>query len=366
MAIWIILAAMTAAAVMSALWPLSRARPAATAAGADGEGLFYREQIEEIDRDLARGLFSPAEAASAKAEAARRLLRAESRRDSTGQSLDEPALRRRRAASAVALSAVPLLALAIYGAYGSPDAPSQPLAARMMQERDLADIGIGELVARIESHLQQNPTDGRGWEVLAPVYMRQGRFDAAANAYAQAIRHLGDEPTRLANFGEALVNAADGVVQAAARSAFEAAVAADPLQPKARYYLGRAAEQDGDPEAALRRYEALLRDSPSDAPWVGVVRARIDALGSGAPAGSPPVGMDAIEGMVARLAGRLAAEGGSGEEWARLVRAYMVLERPERAKAALDDARRALAGDPAALAEVEETARLSGVTEGGR
>ncbi|TVR09709.1 MAG: c-type cytochrome biogenesis protein CcmI [Salinarimonadaceae bacterium] len=359
MAIWIILAAMTAAAVMSALWPLSRARTAAL--GTAGEGLFYRDQIEEIDRELARGLFSPAEAAAAKAEAARRLIRAESRRETAGPSLDEPALRRRRAASAVALSAVPLLALAIYGAYGSPHEPAQPLAARLVQERDLADMDISEAVARIESHLQQNPADGRGWEVLAPVYMRQGRFDAAANAYAQAIRHLGEEPNRLANYGEALVNASEGVVQAAAREAFEAAVATDPLQPKARYYLGRAAEQDGDPEAALRRYEALLRDSPSDAPWISVVRARIDALGAASQPASPALGIDAIEGMVAQLAGRLAEGGGSAEDWARLVRSYMVLDRAEQAAGALAEARRALANDPAGLAEVEETARHAGV-----
>lgn len=367
MAIWIILAAMTGAAVMSALWPLSRARTAQLAAGAEGEGLFYREQIEEIDRDLARGLFSPTEANAAKAEAARRLIRAESRRDSRCASLDEPALRRRRAASAVALSAVPLLALAIYGAYGSPHAEGQPLAARLVQERDLADIDLSEAVARIENHLQQNPADGRGWEVLAPVYMRQGRFEAAASAYAQAIRHLGEEPDRLANYAEALVNASEGVVEASARAAFESALESDPLQPKARYFLGQAAEQDGDVEAARTRYEALLRDSPADAPWNDVVRARIAALGGAPLAADSAPGPAAIEGMVAQLAGRLANEGGTAEDWVRLVRSYVVLERPERAETALADARRALANDPAGLAEVETAARQAGlVGENGR
>src|SRR5215212_12023141 len=128
MAIWIIFAAMAGAAVMAVLWPLSR-KPAVDL-GRDPETQFYREQLAEIDRDVARGLLSASEAEGARTEAARRLLRTP-QAGSAADVFGEPALRRRRAASAIALCAVPLLALAVYGAYGSPQLPAQAFSARI-------------------------------------------------------------------------------------------------------------------------------------------------------------------------------------------------------------------------------------------
>jgi cytochrome c-type biogenesis protein CcmH len=372
MSIWIIFALMTGAAVLAVLWPLSRVRPAREVSVEAGERAFYEDQIAEIDRDLGRGLFTPAEAASAKAEAARRLIRATSRVSDPHSSLDEPALRRRRAASAIALSAVPLLALAIYGAYGAPEVPAQPLAARLQAPVDLANVDIEQAVVRIEAHLAQNPTDGRGWDVLAPVYMRMGRFQDAAAAYQSALRHLGEDSARLANYGEALVNAQGGVVPAAAREAFEVALTHDEGNPKARFFLAQAAEQDGDEAAALRQYQRLAELSPPDAPWLGMVRERLAALGVEEPATatarpitevSAGIDGDAILGMVSRLEERLKRNGGSAEDWGRLVRSFAVLGREDKAAAALEDARRALAADAAGRASVETVARESGIFE---
>ncbi len=368
MSVWILFALMTGAAVMAVLWPLSRSLGSRDLTAREGEKRFYEDQLAEIDRDLARGLFSPEEAAAAKAEAARRLIRSTTENKAPERSLDEPALRRRRAASAVALSTVPLLALAMYGAYGSPGLPAQPLAARLQDNRDLANIDIDEAVVRIEAHLAQNPTDGRGWEVLAPVYMRQGRFEQAAAAYRKALDHLGDDPFRLANYGEALVSANDGMVPAMAREAFEAAVALDEGQPKARFYLAQASEQDGDRDSALSQYNWLAERSPPDAPWLPLVRQRVAALGGepAAPMTENAGSVDAIAGMVARLQERLETEGGTAEEWGRLVRSYAVLGQNERAVEALGDARRALAADDAGRASVEAVADEMGVLEGSR
>ncbi|HSP26168.1 MAG TPA: c-type cytochrome biogenesis protein CcmI [Saliniramus sp.] len=376
MSVWILFALMTGAAVMAVLWPLSRARTARSATGREGERRFYEDQLVEIDRDQARGLFTAEEAASAKAEAARRLIRSTATSVAPTNTLDEPALRRRRAASAVTLSTVPLIALAIYGAYGSPGLPAQPLEARLQETRDVAAIDIDEAVVRIETHLAQNPTDGRGWEVLAPVYMREGRFEEAAAAYRSALQHLGEETMRLANYGEALVNAQAGMVSADAREAFEVAVSLDETNPKARFYLAQAAEQDGDTADAVRQYSWLAERASADAPWLGVVRQRISALTGDAtgvsaagPAAAPAssgVDGDAIAGMVSRLDERLRSEGGSAEEWGRLVRSFAVLGQQDRATAALDDARNALASDEAGRAEVEAVAREVGILEDGR
>ncbi len=373
MSIWILFLAMTAATIMAVLWPLSRPRGAVgpTLAG-EGERLFYEEQLQEIDRDLARGMFTPEEAAAAKAEAARRLIRADARREAGDKSLDEPALRRRRATSALALSAIPLVALAIYGAQGTPELPGQPLSARMEPVTADGDMDMAQAVARIETHLQQNPEDGQGWEVIAPVYIRMGRFDDAAMAYRRAIGVLGEEPDRLANFGEALVMASEGIVSSSAREAFEQALTHDARHPKARFFLATAAQQDGDEGIALERYRSLLADSPPDAPWVEVVRRRIAGLeGEGAPLAAAPEAANrdasgeavggAIAGMVSGLQERLASQGGSAEEWGRLVRSYAVLGQEARAEEALADARNALAGDTAAIAHVDEVAREAGI-----
>jgi cytochrome c-type biogenesis protein CcmH len=358
MAIWIIFALMAGAAVMAVLWPLSR-KPAAAGAD-DPDTQFYNEQLAEIERDLGRGLISQVEAEAARTEAARRLLRASQSATSAADVLGEPALRRRRAASAIALSTVPLLALAIYGAYGSPHLPAQPLSARLKadpQEPDLANA-----VARIEAHLAQQPNDGRGWEVVAPVYLRSGRLDDAIKAYRHALRLLGEDALRLSNYGEALVAANDGIVSAEARQAFDIALKHDAVAPKARFYLARAAEQDGDNDAARSQYAAILSSSPPNAPWVRLVKeqlARLDPERASASVASlPPDDTQAsIRGMVEGLAQRLAASGGTAEEWARLVRSYAVLGEREKASASLSSARQALAQDQAGLGRLDALAQ---------
>jgi cytochrome c-type biogenesis protein CcmH len=357
MAIWIVFALMAGAAVMAVLWPLSR-KPAPEA-GLDPETQFYREQLAEIDRDLARGLLSVSEAEGARTEAARRLLRAP-QAGSAGEVFGEPALRRRRAASAIALCAVPLLALAVYGAYGSPQLPSRARAARL--ESSPQQLDLTAALARIEGHLAANPNDGRGWEVVAPVYLSAGRVQDAAKAYSHAVRLLGQNALRLTNYGEALVAAEGGVISADARQAFEQALRHDAASPKAQYYLAKAAEQDGDAATARSRYSAILSSSPPDAPWVVLIKeqlAQLDGKDVGAVvAGLPESNREAaVKGMVEGLAQRLAASGGTAAEWARLVRSYAVLGEHDKAHLTLDNARRALAQDQAGLRQLNAMAQ---------
>ncbi len=357
MVIWIILLLMTAAAVMVVLWPLSRHH--AVSRQVDPDTQFYREQIAEIERDREKGTLLPSEAEAAKAEAGRRLLRATGRRDGDFAALGEPALRRRRAVSAFALSVIPILALVMYGAYGSPHLLAKPQASRIQEQAEKLDLM--KALAQIENHLAQNPQDGRGWEVVAPVYLRMGRVDDAVKAYEAAVRFLGPEANRLSNYGEALVLAKDGVVSAEAQAVFEQAVKLDPASPKARFYLARAAEQDGQTEKAKAAYAELLSSSPPDAPWVAVVQQQLAQLGApeqvaGQSAG-PQIGAQDISRMVAGLANRLEAQGGSADEWARLMRSYVVLGQRDKAAAAAQRARQALAQDDAALKTIEAMAR---------
>ncbi|MDJ1159047.1 c-type cytochrome biogenesis protein CcmI [Chelatococcus sp. SYSU_G07232] len=361
MAIWVIFALMTGAAVLAVLWPLSRQRTAAADDGTGDDAAFYRQQIAEIERDAARGALTAAEAEAAKAEAGRRLLRAAAAAEHAAADQEgEPALRRRRAASAVTLSTIPLVALALYGALGSPQLPSVPHAERLAG--DPRGLDLAAAVARIEAHLARTPEDGRGWEVLAPVYLKSGRAEDAVKAYAAALRLLGDAPQRYADYGEAMVVAAGGTVTADARTAFERALALDGTAPKPKFYLAVAAEQDGRRQDALALLADLARSGPADAPWQPVVRERMARLGgesgAAAVAALPPAERDAaIRGMVASLEARLTAEGGSVDGWLGLVRSYAVLGERGKARAALARAAERLAGDAEAERRLTAAAR---------
>ena len=362
--LWFVLAGMAAFAVLAALWPLLRPSSSAKADAAANEAAFYKAQLEEIRRDVERGLLPQGEADSARAEAARRLIAAAS-----GPSPSPPAAPRNRLAAAALIAVgLPAIAFPLYALLGQPRMPDEPLASRTAPPQTNGEIEAA--VAAVEARLIAKPDDGKGWAVIAPVYMRLERYADAAHAYAEALRLVGEDPLRRAAYGEALVAAAGGVVTDEARQAFDRALAEQPGQPQARFYLALGAEQDGKKAEAIRAFEQILADSPPEATWRGVVSARLAALkgepapaeaSAGAPAAIPEAQRPMIEGMVNRLATRLASNGGSVDEWSRLIRAYAVLHEADKAKAALADARRALAPDPNAVASLDALAHDLGL-----
>lgn len=369
MTLWFGLALMTAAAILVVLWPLAR-RASPLRSGSDVA--IYRDQLEEIERDRAAGLIEDNEAASAQVEVSRRLIAAADAQ--TALPSDVPSARwRRRAVAIVALLLLPLGATGLYLALGSPLLPDQPLAPRLAAAR--GNQSVDTLIAQVEAHLERNPEDGRGWEVIAPVYLQLGRFDDAVKARRNALRLNGTTAERETALGEALVFAANGVVTAEAKTAFERAVALDANGVQARYFLGLAAEQDGNRTQAAATWRALIEAAPPDAPWIDLLRralARVDR--AGAPGGSsggvssgpsdeqvaasselaPEQRQAMIQGMVERLSERLHRDGADVEGWLRLVRSYMVLGQPDKARAAVVDARRALAGDASKLRRLDD------------
>jgi cytochrome c-type biogenesis protein CcmH len=361
--LWFVLAGMAAFAVLAALWPLLRAPSSAKADAAASEAAFFKAQLEEIRRDVERGLLPKGEAESARAEAARRLIAAAS-----APSPPPAVPRNRLAAAALIAIGLPATAFPLYAFLGQPRISDQPLASRNVAPRTNGEIEAA--VAAVEARLLAKPDDGKGWAVIAPVYMRLERYGDAAHAYAEALRVEGEDPLRRAAYGEALVATAGGVVTEEARQAFERALAEQPGQPQARFYLALGAEQDGKKAEAISAYEQLVAGSPPDAPWLGVVSARLASLkgepapaeaSKGASAAIPEAQRPMIEGMVSRLAARLAGNGGNVDEWSRLIRAYTVLHESDKAKAALADARKALAPDPNAVASLDALAHDLGL-----
>ncbi len=375
--LWLVLAGMTGLAVLCALWPL--AFRGKRDLQASSEVSFYKAQLGEIDRDVERGQLPAGEAAGARAEAGRRLIAASAA--APEKSADGEGVTARRIAAALILIVVPLVALALYADLGRPDVADAPLAGRMADVK--AADGVEAAIARMEAHLTASPDDAKGWAALAPVYMHLGRFDDAVRAFGEILRVEGEGAAARANYGEALVGAAGGVVTADARASFDKALAEQPGLPAARFYLGLAAEQDGDKAKAIAIYQALLSETPAGAPWIEALLARLAAVkGEGAsaaaasqtsaapasqaaaPAGSDDAQQAQIRGMVERLATRLAQSGGSADEWGRLIRSYVVMREADKAREALAAARKALAGDQTAGAGLDGLARQLGI-EGG-
>jgi cytochrome c-type biogenesis protein CcmH len=372
MILGVVLALMVAAAIFAVLWPLSR-RGRDEAAGSDIA--IYRDQLAEIERDKAAGTIGQTEAVAARVEVSRRLLAAADAQDNTVAVNDSAAQTSRRRITAVAaLVLVPFLAAGLYLRFGSPDLPGQPLSARLQQPQERT---IENLVARVEAHLAQNPNDGKGWEVIAPVYLRLNRQDDAIRAYRNILSLDGETAPRHADLAEALAMQANGVVTAEAKAEFERAAVLDGSDARAQFYLGLAAEQDGRKDDAARTWRELIAHGPADAPWLGTVRealARVD--GSTPPAGSrgpsaddvaaagemtPAERQQMVRSMVERLAARLNQDGSDVDGWLRLMRAYVVLGDHEKARSAVNDARRALKDTPDLLRRIDEGAKAIGL-----
>ncbi len=370
MVLWLIFAAMTAAAVFAVVWPLGR-KPDAVRGGSDR--LVYQDQLQEIDRDRAAGLIGEAEAESARVEISRRLLAAA---DAEAPAAAAPASSmpwHRRVAAVAAIVVVPAVALGFYLKLGSPDVPDQSAFART--NAVAGHQSIESLVSQVEAHLASNPNDGAGWEVLAPVYLRMGRVDDAVTAWRKAIALNGESPARESALGEALAATANGVVTDEAKQAFLKAIAGDPNDAKAGYYLGLADEQDGNAAAAAAKWRALLAHAPPDAPWADFVRAALARVTAAPAAANGPTAGDVaaadstneaqrtemIRGMVQRLADRLHADGSDVEGWLRLVRSYAVLGDRDKAKDAAADAKRALSDHPDEIKRIDDLVKDLGL-----
>lgn len=370
MAFWIIAALLTLAASMAVFVPLARRGDAAERSGSDLD--VYRDQLAEVERDIARGLIEPAEAEQARAEIGRRILRL----SEAGQGRGRPARGLASAIGGAAVLLVPLLSWGVYAALGSPDLPSQPLEARLSKLP--AESSADELVARAERALRQNPEDGRGWDVLAPVYQRLGRADEAVFAYRNAIRLLGDSAERSAGLGEALSDAAGGTVSAEALAAFERALELDPGSAKARFFVGIAAAQEGRYDEAIAGWSRMAAELPADSEWRRAAEQAIDVANQRKTAEASPsrgpsavemqdaAGMTAaergemIEAMVASLDEKLKANPDDAEGWKRLIRSYVVLGKVDAARDAVMRGRRALT-DGARADELAQFAASLGI-----
>lgn len=360
---WLPVLVLILVAILLALWPLLRGRGPVDPM--DQAVAFYQARKAELERQHAAGQIGDADFEAAMAEQGRHLL---SLGRGRGSIAGEGAARRRKIAALAMLVLVPGITLAVYLRIGQPGLPDLPLASRPVTPQNM---DVASALQRIEQHLARNPDDGRGYEVVAPVYLRAGRFADAAFAYRRVIALLGPSATRHADLGEALVAEKDGIITAEAREAFEKAVALEPGYAKARFYLAVLLEQDGNRAGAIEKLAALAAELGT-----GPGRMRVEAEiarmrtesgenergGPASEAGQSIAALPeaerqaAIRSMVDQLDARLAAGSGTLGEWQRLIRARLVLDEPDKARETLGRARAALAGEPDSLKVLDQLA----------
>ncbi|WP_099827310.1 c-type cytochrome biogenesis protein CcmI [Oceaniglobus indicus] len=402
--------AIALAGVVAALIGLSLTRPAGATVDASSDVRIYRDQLDEIDRDLARGTLEPDEAARVRIEVSRRLLEAD-----RATKAQQPARMAPKPATWLAVAGTTALVigggLAIYGAIGAPGYPDLPLQTRIemadqarqsrpgqeaaeaeaaaitaeaeARARATADPSFLTLMDRLRATMETRPDDLEGQRLLARNEAGLNRFGAAAAAQGRVIALKGADATAEdhAELAEYLIYAAGGYVSPEAEAALSAALQRDSHQPTARYYTGLLHAQTGRPDLTFRIWRDLLARGPETAPWIAPIRAQIDELAALAgvrytqPERGGPDAADveamaalgaedrqaAIEGMVANLSARLADAGGPPEDWVRLIVSLAVLGRDDQAGAILSEARGVFADDAAAMRTLNEAAERAGV-----
>jgi len=367
MILWVLLTLMIAVTVAGLTVPLVR-----RAESRPGRGTtlgVLKDQLRDLDAQGA----PDTETEGLRTEIKRRIL-AEGREEAApSRPLPDKTLFR----LALALAAVVALAAAgLYAAMGRPDlADGAPTAA--------GPEDVSALIAQLETKMAQSPGDPEGWRMLGWSYHQTGRFAEAATAYGRAAALNPGNAEYLSAEGESLVQAANGTVTAAALGAFNAALAADPADPRARYFLAVHKDQSGDHKGAMDDWIALLNDAPAGAPWAAEVREFVQRIAAerdvdiagrlrSAPGPTPDQVAAAqtmpqadqqamIRGMVEGLDAKLRANPADADGWVRLMRARMVLGETDKASAAYRDARKAFANDPRQLVALQQAARELGV-----
>jgi len=354
----------------------------------------YRDQLREVERDLARGVVTEDEAEQVRIEVSRRLLEA----DRAAQAEAAEGTGAPTGASIAVAGAVAAVVIGgtawLYTTLGVPGYPDLPLAQRIelaetaRQNRPGQEVAEAEaalnqapppvieqryqdLLTQLRETLRDRPDDLQGHQLLARNEAAIGRFGAAWRAQARVIEIKGDEATAedYADLTDLMVLAAGGYVSPEAETAMRETLRRAPGNGTARYYSGLLAAQTGRPDIAFRVWRALLETSTPDAPWIPPIRAQIEELAmiggvdyvlpslGEAPRGptagdiaaaegmDPEARMEMIRGMVEGLSERLATEGGPPEDWARLIRAYGVLGRRDAAAAIWEEAQQVFPDD---------------------
>ena len=408
---WILAAGLTAIVALAILAPIWRGRSDAGAQPAAAYDLrVYRDQLSEVENDLERGVIQPDDAQRLRAEIGRKVLDADRRLTQARPAATSAGV----LGAGLVVLALAAGAVALYlreGAVGAADMPmgeriaaaDQAYRNRPDQDRAVAeapapatpDLSDADpeflaMIDQLREAVERNPDDQTGLALLATNEMRLGNLSAALKAQQHLVDLRGDQAdaVQLMQLATLMINAAGGIITPQSEAVLVRALKQDPEQPQARYLQGVLLIQNGRPDRAFPIWRELLEESPSEAPWVPTIRNAIGELAwlAGQPDYTPPAAPAALPGpdedaiaaaegmtdderaqmigsMVDGLQQRLASQGGTPQEWARLIGALSVLGRDDQAASILSEARGHFADSPEALAVIDEAATSAGMTE---
>jgi cytochrome c-type biogenesis protein CcmH len=158
---------------------------------------------------------------------------------------------------------------------------------RESAQNPAAGPDVAAMVAKLETHLREDPNDVTGWVMLGRSYVALERMDDAIVAYDHAHRLDAGNAEAALGLGEAMSLRAGGNITPEAAKLFEQALSIEPGNPKALLYGGFAAAARGDVVAARNRWLALKEMHPP-AQIEQLLDARIAELGP-AEAGNSPL-----------------------------------------------------------------------------
>ena len=345
---------------------LGRTVNAAGPAGA-ADDTHFRLQLGEIESDLATGRLAAGEAVAAKAELAREMLRLQ--KDAASRQVRQFAGMNILLPLSVVFVAV--IAFATYALLGSPNLPSQPLSARA--EAVAQNLKLDDAIKAVEDRLATHPDDLKGWTVLAPIYMQTGQFPKAEQAFRHILALSPPTADAETNLAEALMMQNNGQATGEAGELLHKAAALDPKHIRSRFYLAAEAMRVKDYTSAVQQWTDLIALGQATDPWMATAKEGLAAAEAGrdgkplpqsnAPTAAPmqnPAQNPAILSMVNGLADRLNKQGGSLDEWTRLVRSEIVLGDLAKAQTFYDSARKAYP-DANARQELDALAAQAGL-----
>jgi cytochrome c-type biogenesis protein CcmH len=406
MLFWILTFSLVLATGIFVGYPMMRGASRETGSAKDVD--VYRDQLAEVERDLARGILDETEFEATKTEVSRRLLHAADRAEAARGETAAPRRLSLIAAIGVAIALI-VGTLGVYYSIGNPSMPDRPLSVRLAEadahranrpsqaeaEARIAELQSGnepavdaqylELVDKLRKAMEERPGEIEGLRLLALHLPRIGEWAEAAKVQQKLVDALGDQAggEDYADLAENLIVAAGGYVSPEAENALEIGMQNAPTNPRLRFYAGHALLQSGRPDLTYNLWARLLEEGPDDAPWNEAIRAQIGEVAAaiGAPVpGAAPKGpsqsdieaagemsegdrQQMIETMVAGLADRLATKGGPAEDWARLIRAYGVLGETAKASAIWNEAQEVFSDEEQAMAALRSAARDAGVAQ---
>ena len=321
----------------------------------------YRDQLEALERDLARGVISAADHETTRDELQLRLLDDTEEPVAPAQTLS-PSFWSAQRTAVVLVLLLPLGSVGMYGWLGTPAA----VVAVTVVKNPHADQGE-QMVTTLAARLKADPGNLQGWAMLARSYKVMGRFAEAEQAFLKAGDLINTVPDLMVDYADLLAVGANNNIEGRPLELVNKALSLNPQHPMGLMMSGVAAYRRSDFKSAAAQWEKLLAVLEPGSPDAQQVQADIaDARAkAGMPAAAatssklPPVDpasagimtQEQINLMVERLAERMKSSPDDLAGWARLARAYKAQNRLPEAEAAFLKAGKLLDTDPDLLTQ---------------